>query len=64
MIMRGLCKTEKYWNWCFSPCGPLKMVKLYRFYLLILEKMASNYVAAYILMKSSVKLEESHMVAI
>lgn len=67
MVNRGLSRTKKFHSCClscFMPCGHSKMVKSHGMYSLTLVKMTVIPVVGYILMKLSVKMEDSHMISV
>jgi len=65
MIHRELSRTKKFYNCRFTPHGHLKMVASHgRYSSLVSVKINVSHMAAYILVRSSAKTEQSHIVTI
>ena len=64
MMYRKLIRTKRFNSYCFVTCGQLMSVNSHGMCSLTFVKMAASHMATRILMRSSAKMEESHMIAI
>lgn len=64
MMYRKLIRTKRFNSYCFVTCGQLMSVNSHGMCSLTLVKMAVSHMTTCILVKSSARIEESHMIAI